>query len=918
MPVLAHAVGDPHHLVRQAAMSALRSLYPPGALAPLALAIAGAAHIGTAAIDELVELAQSGDDRASALVRGALDSDDKHVRAHAAHRLVKLYPAGSVEPQLLAARSRHGDVRLAAVETLASAAELTAEIRDAMIAALASEHDDLRLAAALALAKRGEPTGIEVLAGFLRNEDHADEALEALVSLGARRGGDGAAAAAEAIAARIEDDPDKTANRSELIEALGNLGHPAGAPVLVRMLVAVPPGQEDDVDPSPDTVLEALDKILAARRTSASGAVEKVPPQRLPDGHGRARYDEARALAHFAELAQSPIIAVRLAVAQKLGAIDDRGAEDVLARLLNDRDAGVRTAAAESLALRVEHVPSATLSALEAALRGGRRELVLAAAMGLAARKRPEAFQALMLVAKAGEPDERERAVVALGALGDARALPYLRELFEPGVDTTDADRALQPAAVEALARLLPALDVRAAGDSVAADEAADMRGRVERAALGGAMDVRLRALTGLRATGEARGLAIVEQVAADDEAGDDVRAHAVRQLGLAAPAARSPRSEAILADLLSSDDWQLRREAWASLATLLNDRTRLALHGLGSSQDDISERAARYLATAGDAAALVARLGGIRNAEVRKMLREGVIRRGELPVAALGAALAGDDVGPRIEAAWIAGAAGDRAMSLGEAVVAAAAAGSKRWEAARREADAETRAASEAEAWQAALWAARWIAGPGRVDAAATAALATAQAPEAVRRAGAHALAGNASALLGAVGDVDREVRAVASRTAAAAASASAASAAQAVRGLGTRADATTIAPLARLAWPVVGGELLTGDGTRGWAAAAGVIEHAAAGLAAVAADRKAAKAARIAALAALGRLGGDDVKRALGDIHGDDGEDDDVKLAAWKAIKRIARAEARAAKEAAWQGDKRQAGRGGGRDER
>src|SRR5262249_35288672 len=124
LPVLGHALGDPHHLVRQAAMAALRSLYPVGALAPLQMAIAGAADPGKAAIDELVGRAAQGDDRAGALVQGALDADDSEVRAHAARRLIRLYPAGSAQPQLLAAQSRHADVRLGAIAELASALEL--------------------------------------------------------------------------------------------------------------------------------------------------------------------------------------------------------------------------------------------------------------------------------------------------------------------------------------------------------------------------------------------------------------------------------------------------------------------------------------------------------------------------------------------------------------------------------------------------------------------------------------------------------------------------------------------------------------------------------------------------------------------------------------------------------------------------
>src|SRR5262249_33814273 len=129
--------------------------------------------------------ALEGDDRAAQLVRQALDADVPDVRAHAALRLARLYPAGSAEPQLLAARSKHADVRLAAITQRATAPGATPAITDALVAALASEHADLRLRAAVALAKRGNPLGpeagtegdpsarsralgVEVLGGFLR------------------------------------------------------------------------------------------------------------------------------------------------------------------------------------------------------------------------------------------------------------------------------------------------------------------------------------------------------------------------------------------------------------------------------------------------------------------------------------------------------------------------------------------------------------------------------------------------------------------------------------------------------------------------------------------------------------------------------------------------------------------------------
>ncbi len=884
LPVLGHAVGDPHHLVRQAAMAALRSLYPPGALAPLQQAIAGAADLGKAAIDELVQMALTGDDRAAALIRGALDADDAEVRAHAALRLPRLYPAGSVEPQLLAAQSRHGDIRLAAITQLGAAPDQSAAgdqtappfggaaargqasaVEDALTAALASEHVDVRFSAALALAKRGSSLGVDVLAGFLRSDDRAVQALDALESLAHKA--DNAAAAAEAIAARLEDDPERTANRPRLLGALGRIGHPLGAPATVRLLVVVPPGRERD---AADSATAALDALLAILRDRTA------KPRELPDGRVRARYKEDLALAHLADAARSQLTAtgqetpIRARVATALGDLDARGAEDLLARLLGDREPSVRVAAAEALALRAEYVPSATLAPLEAALRGGRRELVLPAALGLAARKRPEAFQPLLLVMKAGEPPERERAVVALGSLGDRRVLAELLPLLDPALED-EALRALAPAAVEALGRLLP---------SLVGDEATDVRERVERMALAGAGPQQLRAITGLRWAGD---LATLERIASDREVPDLVRVHAIGELELAA----RPQSETVLAELLATDSYSVRGAALAALTKVLGgDRTRVGLHALGSPFDEISGPAAKYLATAGDPATLVARLGGVRSPEIRLMLREGLIRRGAAPVAELAAALKSAEPQPRAEAAWIAGAAGESVGALVGVVADSVARADAGWHAATTDA---VRRASEADAWRASLWAATRVG--ANAEASALGAIGDERAPANVRREAARVVArGGSAAGLAAlgklVGDGDRQIRAIAARTVAAA---QPASAAQLVRGLGSRADATTIAPLAQLAWPTLGKELLAEPTTRWWAVETGIAGKQLAELVALA--RGAGKEpGRLAAIAALGELGGDEAIAVLEAIHKDDAEDA-AKLAAWKALKRILR---------------------------
>ena len=60
----------------------------------------------------------------------------REVRAHAALRLPKLYPAGSAEPQLVAAQGRHADVRLAAITQLATAADPSPAIIEEMSSTL--------------------------------------------------------------------------------------------------------------------------------------------------------------------------------------------------------------------------------------------------------------------------------------------------------------------------------------------------------------------------------------------------------------------------------------------------------------------------------------------------------------------------------------------------------------------------------------------------------------------------------------------------------------------------------------------------------------------------------------------------------------------------------------------------------------
>ncbi|MBK9030615.1 MAG: HEAT repeat domain-containing protein [Myxococcales bacterium] len=801
LPALEHALADSHNLVRAGAMAAVRAQYPKGALAPLAAALRSAADIGKAAIDELVGRAAAGDADAAALVHAALDADDAAVRAHALLRLPRLYPAGSVAPLLAGARSRHADVRAAAVGQLVergsdgAAAADAAPVIEALATALGSDDAELRFGAADGLARRGDLRAIDALAAFLRDGDRTDEACTALIEA-AGRAPTVAAAAATALATRLLEDPDRTADVDALIAGLGSIAHEAGAPALL-----------DD--------------------------------------------------------------------------LDERGAEDQLERLLADRDVEVRTRACEALALRVAAVPTATLGPLEAALRGGRRELVLPAGEGLARRGRPEAFFALLLVLKAGEPPERERAALALGELGDRRALEHLLPILDAGPDAPQ-DQALAPTVIATLGAMVHALAARPDAD---ADELAGLRERIERTATAGLGPARRHAPTALRHIGDARSRALLEQIMLDRELGADERAAAATELGTLGDEA----SEAALGVALTTSERAVRAAALTAALTIFRaDRTRAYMLALPSRWPEVSRPAAAYLGGHGDPATIVARLGGLAD-DVRQGLREGLVRRQAFPLEAIAGALADADAATRTEAAWLAGAAG--ASALAPPVIAAVDRAAAGWRAARtlelaRGAAGAAAVAREVEAWRAALWAAHRTG--AAIEDRALAAASDRAAPAPVRAEAAAWLAAHAGAALRALVDDDaRAVRTPAARATAA----SGGDVTDLARTAAAAVDLSARAPLIAASLTSFGGgeALLVADDTRG-AAVAVALTGGPAELIAIA-RRTGDDAARLVAIAALGRIGGDDARAALEAIVADVGEPATVRAAAWRALARLRR---------------------------
>jgi ParB family chromosome partitioning protein len=688
------------------------------------------------------------------------------------------------------------------------------------------------------------------------------------------------------VAARLEDDPDRTADRNALVSALGRIGSPAGGDVLTGLLGGDDAGMR----------ARAFTTLLEIAKDRTRGA-------RLLDGGARREaYQDALALAYLGEAAASTDVQLRLRAAAVLRDVDDTGAEDILARLIEDRDGEVRVAAAEALAFRAEHVAGASIDTLARTLRAGRRELVLPAAAGLASRQRKEALQSLFLVFKAGAQDERERAVLALGQLGDRRALEELEPLIDPKsraeIDPEDAQ--LAPAAIEALGRLLPRLhDTEDHGP-----ELTRVRDTVERLAREGEPDMRRRALTGLRHAGDDRSRALIERVAGDVHDSADERVHAIGELGLLG----SAQSEPVLADLLGEDHHAVRLAALRALERIFpKERTRTSLLALRSAHDDISAPAATFLARRGDPAVLVGRLSTIDSDDVRQRLRQGLIRRRACPNEQLAALLQGEAAGPRADAAWIAGACGQSDLA-GPAKAALERSQAQWLEARQRISGAHddtgrARMAAAEDAWQASLWAADRLS--AKAGAAARAAVTMRDAPAPVRCAALRFLAHHGSAadldlVRACLTDPDAAVRARAAATAATLAPARA----QELIEHAVVADAAALGPVVKAAIagsPGAARELLGRDRSRRLVLPAVLGDRRSpelAGSLVALATAPGQDTARLAAIAALGRAGGDQAAAALQAILDDKTEIDAVRAAAFKALRRLQRRAVQAAR--------------------
>ncbi|WP_437736101.1 HEAT repeat domain-containing protein [Sorangium sp. So ce1335] len=849
IPPLVRALDDPHHLVRKAAFAGLKALFPAGAREPLALGLASAsADVARAALDEI---AARGEDARPEIVR-ALSSPLSDVRRYAFELLERLCPKGSLEPLLAALGSEHADLRIGVLERLASSSD--PRIVPALCRAMESDHDDLRLRAAELLARRRDDRAVDVLAAFLRDAAAATSARarEALVALASD-------AAVRALAAHM-DESAAPADRAALARALGSTRNPEATGALAAR----------------------FDDEAAEVRSAAFKACLEI----VDRGHEREKRDAARALGFLAAAARAKDPALRLAAARELDLGDDPAQDDLLAALFADRDLPTRVAAVTSYAKRVKD-KGAPSGPLEAVLRAGARELVLPAAEGVAARGLTAALRPLLLVARAGEPGERERALLALGTLGDARSLDELEAVAAGGTKEAPVEIAMQAAATEALGRIAPKL--------ASAELRRRASERVEQALQADAIDLRESAARGVRWMGGERARVLLEELVRAGDTPDRLRVVAVNELGLLG----DPAAEPALARALDAWSVEVRKGARKALEKLFpGQRTRVELLAVGSEYDDIASPAASYLAAEADPAELLPRLASLKDEDLRQRLAMGLLRRGPLPAAALERMLADERAPARQEAARLiaAGTVDSDRGALAGALAAAAERAAERWSAAHGDArDAE------AAAWRELVWAAA-RAGATSMAPALRALLLSSGAPGDVRREAARALGALAAlgsaeatasrdtveALTAALGDIDAGVRASSAAALAALAPDGAAARAAAVRPF----DPVAFEPTARAAPPEALSALAASEPGRRLALPAMLARGALAPLISLAQGAGGDAAARLDAIAALGRAGGERALEVLAALAFDEGAADvAARKAAYRAYRRAKR---------------------------
>jgi ParB family chromosome partitioning protein len=427
-PVLVQALADPNQAVRLQAFDQLAALgVDPDTLGAAALG-AGHTDVGVRGLEALAGGGKSAEGQA--VLESALRSRSDDLAIEAA-KLLGTH-RGLVPVAGLALTAAYEPLRKQAVAWLADAYDKDPAARDLLRQALPSRHQEVAKAAALALALKKDPAGYEALVRLLQAAKEAAaqrQIIEALVKLGDPRTPD-------AFLDRVEKDPEGTALVDELFKAAGDFRLPA---TVERLLT-----------------LASNEKY----RRQALGAAHVISgyDQKINDPDGEStdrRWMEKQFPRHDVLLASVLQRALDLKANRALtdflpGARWAQGhqVDSALAVLTVYADDAIRRQAVEAVGWRLRKRKGPADSLIKSLKH---RDLLtqFLAAEGLGRGGREEGLSILLAaVDLQSDLALRQRAVHALGELGDARSLDLLLKIVN------DPEHALRDEAAEALGRM--------------------------------------------------------------------------------------------------------------------------------------------------------------------------------------------------------------------------------------------------------------------------------------------------------------------------------------------------------------------------------------------------------------------------------------------------------------------------------
>jgi ParB family chromosome partitioning protein len=675
-PVLVQALGDPNRDVRLQAFDQLVALGMDADTLGAAALGAGHTDVGVRGLEALAGGGESA--AGQAVLEQALRTRTDDLAVEAAKLLGKR--RGLVPVAGLSLAAAHEPLRRQAVAWLAAEYDKSAPARDLLRQALQSRYRPVVTAAALALAVKKDLAAFDALVSLLKDAKEPGpqrQMIKALEKLGDPR-------VPDALLDRIENDPEGTALVKELFEAAGNFRRPENADRLLAMgtkekwgtafiTVNTISGFDQPVDDPED---ENTDRSWEKKQHPRHDAIFARLLQRLVD------LKDTHTLVGF-------LPGARWARGKEVG--------PVLAQLAFHADDDVRHAAVEAVGWRLRK-RNGPADALVKLLKHRDPTTQLLAAEGLARAGKADGLSVLLAAVELQEDLAlRQQAVSALGELGDSRALDLLLKI------ANDPEHVLRDEAAEALGHL---------GRSAKSDE---IRALLEQLVRGGGR-LGERALKGLRWLDHPDGWRLIRQHAAKDD--DAYQATAVELLGHDDdPATR----DLLLRLLATTTDWGVSQAALASARRLWGQESLepdYAIVQNEAADPDNLEETSRRLREKGDARRLLEILPKLYE-EAADQIKEFLLSRQPLPVAEAQTVVAGPDAMAAGVAAHLLGRAAPGSTAAGKAVATAL----QRWwgewdkgrqEEARRGARDGTIAGKFAGPLQSLIWAAGRLGGTG------------------------------------------------------------------------------------------------------------------------------------------------------------------------------------------------------------